>query len=238
MTTLTMALTRNAERVYFLLLAASMLISVFAGFAPGYYLRGLDPSPKAMHPPTALVHLHAGVFSAWILLFIIQVNLVAAGRRGLHRRLGMLGLGLVVAMIAIGIATALAQVARRSGPPMEPLSWLAMPLFSVAGFGVCFLTALALRHRPDAHKRLMVLGMVAMLSSAFGRMTFLHPMLALLVLPNLYTVALITFDLAALRRLHPATLWGGGLVLVTTVSPIFLWRTPAWLVFAGWITGA
>ena len=35
------------------------------------------------------VHLHAVVFSSWVALLVIQSSLVASGRAGLHRRLGM-----------------------------------------------------------------------------------------------------------------------------------------------------
>lgn len=179
------------------------------------------------------MHLHGLVFSAWISLFMVQVSFVAAGRRDLHRATGMTGLLLVLVMIPLGIATALAQVARRSGPAMlDPHVWLAMPLASVLGFALLFLLALALRRRPAAHKRLMVLGMAAMLSAAFGRIVFIPPFLGLLVIPNLYTLALAAWDVASLRRLHPATLWGGLFVFATTVGPIFVWRSPAWLAFA------
>lgn len=228
----------NPERMFYLLIAASMLISVFVGFAPSYYLRPLIPAPPHLHPATTLVHLHGAVFTAWILLFMTQVSLVTAGRRDLHRKLGPLGLVLVAAMIGIGLAATFGQVARRSGPPLDPLSWLAVPLFSVLGFGVCFLVALAFRQDAGAHKRLMVLGMAAMLSAAFARMSFIPPMLSLLVLPNLYLVALGIWDIASSRRLHPATVWGGLLLLFTTVTPLFVWTTPAWLAFARWITGS
>lgn len=223
----------SGERRFFLLLSGSMVLAVLTGFAPSYYLRSVLPPPATLQPATPLVHLHGIVFSAWIALFMAQVAFVAAGRRDLHRATGTTGLLIVLTMIPLGIATALAQVARRSGPPMlDPHMWLAMPLASVLGFAVLFLMALALRHRPAAHKRLMVLGMAAMLSAAFGRIVFIPPFLGLLVIPNLYALALAAWDVATLRRIHPATLWGGLFVLLTTVGPIFVWRSSAWLAFA------
>lgn len=229
----------SGERIFFTTLAAVTLASVVVGFSPTYYLQPLVPPPPRLTPASPLVHLHAGLFSAWIVLFMVQVSLVAAGRRDLHRALGGVGLALVPAMILVGTWTAFQQVVRRSGPPgLDPLSWLAMPLASVVGFGVLFSAALWLRRAPGAHKRLMVLGMAAMMSAAFGRMLFIPPMLALLVLPNLYVVALGVWDVLAQRRLHPATLWGGLLVLGTTVGPIFFWSTPAWRAVAAWATAA
>ena len=229
--------TLHPERAFFLLLAGSMFVAVMAGFGPVYYLRPAHPA--TLYPPTPLVHLHGAVFGAWIMLFMAQVSFVAAGRRDVHRKLGLAGIVLVALMIPLGIATALGQAVRKSGPPiLDPLSWLAMPLASVLGFGVLFSLALLLRRRPAAHKRLMILGMATMLSAAFGRIALIPPFLGLLVLPNLYLVALIGWDFASLRRVHPATFWGGALVLLTTIGPVFIWRSAAWLAFARSVTGA
>lgn len=237
--TATPSLRLERERLFFLALAGSMLAAVLIGFARSYYLRGLTPAAALPHAMTPLVHLHGAVFSGWILLFMVQVGLIASGRGDLHRKAGVVGFGLVLAMIPLGVVTSLAQAVRRSGPPMlDPHSWLAMPLASVFGFGLLFLLAFKLRTRPAAHKRLMVLGMAAMISAAFGRITAIPPFLGLLVLPNLYAVALAAWDVARTRRVHPATLWGGLFVLTVTVGPIFIWRTPAWLAFAHWATGA
>lgn len=223
----------GGERLFFLLIAASMFLSVLIGFAPRYYLAPINGSP-AMAQASLMVHFHGALFSVWVLLFMVQVGLIAADRRDLHMALGTGGLVLVPLMIVIGALTALQQVARRTGTPLDPLSWLAIPLLSVVGFGVLFSAALALRRYSGAHKRLMVLGMATMISAAFGRMTFLPTMLAILVLPNLYVVALLVWDAVSQRRAHPVTLLGGVLVLATTVGPIFVWRTPAWKAFAAW----
>jgi hypothetical protein len=222
------------ERLFFTLLAASMFLSVLIGFAPTYYVGPLVGPAPVMARASLLVHLHGSIFSVWVLLFMVQVGLVAANRRDLHMALGTGGIVLVPLMVVVGALTALHQVGRRSGPPLDPLSWLAVPLLSVVGFGVLFLAALALRRTPGAHKRLMVLGMAAMISAAFGRMPFIPTMLGILVLPNLYTVALLIWDVATTRRPHAASLLGGLLVLATTVGPIFIWRTPAWKAFAAW----
>ena len=223
----------SGERVFFLSIAVSMFLAVLIGFAPSYYMAPLNHSPS-MARASLMVHLHGAVFSVWVLLFMIQVGLVSANRRDLHMALGTGGVVMVPLMIVIGVLTALQQVGRRTGPPMDPLSWLAIPLGAVVGFGVLFLAALALRRSPSAHKRLMVLGMAAMISAAFGRMTFLPTMFAILVLPNLYMVALLVWDVATTRRPHPATLLGGALTLAATVGPIFIWRSPAWKSFATW----
>jgi hypothetical protein len=90
--------------------AAGMI--VFLGFAPSYYLRSIT---HATHYPTGipisttlrpLIHAHALVFSAWMLLFIAQNTLVATGRTNVHRRLGIMGAVLLPVMTVLGILTA------------------------------------------------------------------------------------------------------------------------------------
>ena len=67
-------------------MAIAAVATVFFGFAPTYYLKsfthtavyptGLPVSPSL----PALVHVHALVFTAWILLFLVQTTLIAADR--------------------------------------------------------------------------------------------------------------------------------------------------------------
>ena len=75
------------EDFFFSGMAVLVLVTVFLGFARTYYLAGVfkaDPLPP-------LLHVHGAVFSAWIVLLIVQVSLVAADRVDLHRRLGLMG---------------------------------------------------------------------------------------------------------------------------------------------------
>ena len=60
---------------------------VFVGFAPTYYLRAFyhaDPLPSVFR-------IHGLVFTAWVVLFVVQTALVSARRTDIHRRLGVVG---------------------------------------------------------------------------------------------------------------------------------------------------
>jgi len=72
---------------FFPAVAWLMLIIVFVGFAPSYYLAGALRAPL----PSLAIHVHAIVFSCWILLLIAQTSLTVAGRVDVHRRLGIAG---------------------------------------------------------------------------------------------------------------------------------------------------
>ncbi|MBO9546449.1 hypothetical protein [Caulobacter sp.] len=224
----------SGERVFFTALAASMLLAVLIGFGRTYYFRAFLPPQPAVLPPSALVHVHAALFSAWIVLFMVQVGFVAAGRRDLHMKLGLVGLPTVLAMIVVGTLTGLNLSKRLAGMPFDPFMMMALPLISMVGCSGLFLSALALRRTPGAHKRLMILGMAAMIGAAFARMPFIPFLIGAFFLPNIYTVALLAWDVVSDRRPHRATLAGGVVVLGATVGILFVWQNPLWLAFAKW----
>src|SRR5713226_3785729 len=90
---------RRFDHVFFPVVAWLMLITVFVGFAPSYYLAGAIRTPL----PSFAIHVHAVVFSCWILLLIAQTSLTAAGRIDIHRRLGIIGFLLACCMLIVGV---------------------------------------------------------------------------------------------------------------------------------------
>ncbi|HYC33589.1 MAG TPA: hypothetical protein VEB59_14970, partial [Gemmatimonadales bacterium] len=76
---------RTRDHRFFTAMAVTAALIVFVGFAPSYYLRSYFGAGRE---PSALVHLHGVLSTAWILLFVVQTSLVGAGRTDLHRRLG------------------------------------------------------------------------------------------------------------------------------------------------------
>jgi hypothetical protein len=217
-------------------MAGSFLVTVFLGFAPSYYLRDVIPPPHPLLPLSPLVHLHGLVFSLWILLFIAQTSLVAARRTDLHRRLGAAGAVLALVMLVVGTLTALHGVARGSGPPgIDPLVWLAVPLFDLPVFAILVGAALLLRWDSQAHKRLMLLSMIGLMGPAVGRMPWpqpLQPLVAFLALG--FLVPLVVGDLRSRGRVHPATVFGATLLFGMQLLRLAVWRTQGWLAFAAW----
>lgn len=76
--------TAAADRFY---VSCALLISlvVFAEFARTYYLKFALGTPSLQW----LLHAHGIVMTAWVVLFLTQVNLTSAHRVALHRRLGV-----------------------------------------------------------------------------------------------------------------------------------------------------
>jgi hypothetical protein len=228
----------TAERWFYLGIAGAILLVIFAGFAPSFYMRGIMAARAPLLPITPLVMLHGLLFTSWVLLFATQVSLISAGQRELHKKLGMIGFGLTVAMPIVGAWAALNGVARHSGPPaFAPLVWLAIPLIDVPVFATLIAAGLYNRRVPQTHKRLMLIATIAMLMPAMGRLPrpewLIFPVVILLTY-GISLGALVAWDIRSQGRIHRATLWGGSFVIASWIFRLAIMQTPAWISFAGW----
>jgi hypothetical protein len=230
---------RNRERRVYFALAVVAAVLVFAGFARTYYLKGLFAAP-ALRP---LVHLHGAIFTSWFALLFAQLFLVSRRRTDVHRRLGVLGGCLAATMVVVGIATAISAAARGATVPgVPPLAFLAVPLFDILVFAIVIGAAFYHRARPATHKRLMIAGTIGILPPAVARLPFdwvaTGGPLVYFGVPDLILLAVIAWDTLTHRRLHPAFLWSGLVVILSHPLRLFIAGTAAWLSFARWLTGA
>jgi FtsH-binding integral membrane protein len=227
---------RNRDRRFFTGMAIAAALTVFVGFAPTYYLRGLFDA----RPLSPLVHLHGIVSTAWILLFLTQTSLVAARRTDLHRRLGIVGVVLAVGVLGVGFVTAVTAarngVTPPGGPP--PLAFLSVPLGTLFAFGLLAATGLYNRRRSETHRRLMLLATIAILTPAIARFRHLGFGGPPLAIGGTCAFVLVCFcyDRLAHGRIHPAFLWGGLLLMLSLPARFALGRTETWLAFASWLT--
>lgn len=229
----------GSEHRFFAVMALTIAVTTFVGFAPSYYLA---PVFKA-RPLSMLVHVHGAVFTAWILLYFAQTALVATGRTDIHRVVGPVAVLLAFAMVPLGIATAIitkqVAAAHHLPPPGPPLVF---PLGAILTFAVLVGAGVTMRKRAAWHKRLMLLATVAILTTPLARITrFTHiglsPAFGGMILTDVILAALVLYDVRTRGRLHPATIWGGSFFLATQLIRIGLNMTPAWQAFAKHLTG-
>ena len=227
---------RQAERAFFTGMALAAALTMFAGFAPTYFLRS-----SALTPLTPLYHFHGAVFTTWFVLFIVQSSLVAGGRADIHRRVGLFGAILAALMVVLGVIVSIDTLRANvdAGGPVDARMLLSIPLGSIVVFAMLVTAAVALRHRTDFHKRLMLLASVSMLSAAIGRIfpqvgIAIGPvaLVGLFVATDLFVAALAVYDYVSRGRVHAATLWGGALVIAFKPLLLALSSTPPWLAFA------
>jgi hypothetical protein len=160
----------------------------------------------------------------WVLLFLTQTFLISRRRLALHRLLGTAGAGLAIVVVIFGCYTILADIARQSPGADSKVQWETFVAFdgiSLLVFGGLVATALYLRKRPEIHRRLMLVAMIALLPPAFGRLvanvTHQHVELVALFLMFVSVLSFSAFDAMRHDRLHPAFLWGGAAVLISNV---------------------
>lgn len=230
---------RAVDRRLFAAVAIGVPLIVFLGYARSYYMKEVFAGPAL---PSALVHLHGAVMSAWIVLFAAQVWLVASRRVKLHMRLGILGSGLALAIVGVGYATAMAAAARGGAPPgMNPLGFLIIPLGDLVVFSALVGGALYYRRRLDVHKRLMLLAAVNLLAAAIARMPigFIEQggPFVFFGLADLCIIGCVVYDSIKYRRVHPVLLWGTLSIIAFQALRITFAGSHAWLSFAGWLVG-
>jgi hypothetical protein len=225
------------ERQFFAGLAVVFALTVAIGFSRSYYFNGFAGERFELSP---LLNWHGAVYTAWMVLLVVQALLVAARRTDLHRRLGVAGAVLAAIMIALGTAVAITRTASGaiadSGVP--PLVFLAVPLFGMVVFAALVGAALVLRRRSAFHKRLMMLATLELVTAAVSRLPFVEDWgpVGFFGVTDLFIVAIGGYDFVTLRRIHPATLWGGLALAASQPLRLAIGGSPPWLAFAAWLT--
>src|SRR5579862_4463215 len=235
----TVAATRRArvhpDRYFFPAVCLLILVIVWLGFSKTYYAAGLIRAPL----PAPIIHVHAVVFTLWLLTLVTQTALVSARRVKLHMAVGLWGFGIAVIMPIVGVFAAINALRRDMSPPgsgLSALTFFVVPLSAILVF--CILAGLAykLRRRPDFHKRLIMFATFVLLDAAFGRFPYTIGIGASPLAQTLFVMALpvlmVVYDLVSLHRIHRATWMAFLLILVEQLVRIPLAQTAPWQAFA------
>ena len=221
----------QADRLFFSGMALASLLTLLVGFAPTYFVRS-----SGLPPLSALYHVHGALFTSWIVLFVVQTMLVAGRRLDIHRRLGVLDAVLAFAVLIMGVAVSVETFRRGGGTQIaEPQAFLAIPLGDMIAFGLLVAAALGLRRKADAHKRLMLLATISILTAAVARglaQIGIGGPTGLFLVTDVFVLALVLYDCATRGQVHAASLWGGLLVVVFKPLLFAASSTSAWLAFA------
>lgn len=190
--------------------AFAMALTVVAGFS----LQHLAGRSSFHAPP--LVHAHAIVFMGWVAIYVAQAVLAANGSLALHRRLGWIAAGWMVAMLVLGITVTVVMVRAGHAPFFFlPAQFLVFNPLSLIVFVGLTVAAIVMRRRTAWHRRLHYCGMAMLLGPAFGRLlpapllipyAFEATFVATMIFPIIGVVA----DLRRTGRVHPAWGWGIG----------------------------
>jgi hypothetical protein len=229
------------DRAFYSGMAALMALTVFVGFARTFYLRAVFDVPTlgGRLELTPLGYFHGFVFTAWVVLFVVQTGLVRARRVAVHRRLGVAGVVLAAIMVPTGVSTAIAAGAAGAAVSgADPLAFMAVPLTDMVLFTLFVSVAFLKRREREAHKRLMLLAYVSIITAAVARIPGLVGLgpLVFFTLSFLFVLLGIAYDRWSRGRVHPVYLWGGALIAVSVPGRLAMSGTAAWHTFAEFLT--
>lgn len=227
---------------------AAMVLAIWLAIVFGF---GIDIVKRAHGGALTfplVTHLHVVAYTGWLVLLAAQVWLVRTGRAATHRRLGLAALILLPAMAVLGPATAYYGVADNPYMPDKWIAWLSVNYTNAIGSVVLLAAGLLLRRDPAAHKRLMVMGTIALTEPGFSRIwePLLEARLGEGYLPFyvstyigtfLLVLAVGAYDLATRRRLHPAYIAAALWIFANQALADWLFHQPFWLAAMKQMTG-
>lgn len=224
------------DRYFYTGMALLAAFTVGLGFSPTFYLRD-----AAMPPLPQLLVVHGVVFTSWIALFVTQASLIAANRRDLHRKLGVVGACIAATMVVLMFMAALQSLRLGHAPVqgLDPRSFFAIPMRDIVTFPLFVGAAIWLRRDSEAHKRLMILATLDILDAAIAR----WPLSALPVqgpplfygIVDLMIVGVLAYDYLSRGRVHRAYKWGAAVLILSQPIALAISGTKPWLAFADWL---
>jgi len=192
-----------------------------------------------LHPASPrpwILYVHAGLFTTWIFLLIVQSCFIRAKKVRWHRRLGMAGALIGVALPCAGIATAIVMTRFHAAEGQsDGAAFLVVSFFDMVAFAITFGWALGLRHRPQYHRRLMLLASCGLTVAAFARFpSWLMPNNCWYIGVDVLIVVAIAWEWAVTGRVHPvyrysvpALLTGQALTMWVYLSSWGVWLSIA-----------
>ncbi|MAO39222.1 MAG: hypothetical protein CMK70_03085 [Pseudohongiella sp.] len=218
---------RIGDRLFYSVISIALFLMVLLGFWPSYF--SLIFGAPVARP--LVMHAHGAIFTGWMALLLLQVYLIARGRVKAHRRVGKVGIAYGVVVLCLGVVVSFAAPAMhvQSGnwPLDQAAGFMILPLGDMVLFAGLFGAAVRLRHRREAHKRLMLAATIALVFAAVARMEIQAPWLFFLVWVS-PLLAGMAYDLYRNSRIHPAYLISFAMFAVA-FPRIFLQESELWL---------
>lgn len=237
------------DRWIFVIMAAWYIVVTLVGFIPDSLdqIAAVEAGKRPPFPP--VLHAHAVLMGSFLLLLFGQSFLAATGRRAAHRKLGIAGAILALALVVVGFllvptmyhslwdATQAMPSAARAELQQGLRDFENIILLQIrigVLFPAFFILALAARKRDSGlHKRMMFLAVAMALPAAFDRMqwlptslpggpltTDLYPLLAL--------APMFVWDVVRTRKIHKAYLIWLAIVAPTSLLVHALWDVEWW----------
>ncbi len=226
---------------FFVAMASLFIIFAVVGFGQDYQ------AMYAQHIPVYwFANLHGALLTAWLLVFLAQTILAAKGNFKFHRQLGLFSVVLgVFAWISMSVVIFHAHI----GYPFHTnISWdeVLFLFLTMNLFGLFFIWGIIVRKNAAAHKRLLFLATLVLISAGFNRMLIyagVEPTLHWSILPriampslsgapnwsafllynDLLLIPLLIYDFVTVRHIHKITFIAGGCIIGVHITVTLLW---------------
>jgi len=211
---------RSESRNFYVLMAGGFLLVAFGGFVPTYWAKVAAGTFHA----EPIIHIHGALLFTWTCFYFVQTALVASGRTLKHRAWGLAGISLFTALMCSILVGQEAVLARNAalGYGDAALRFSAVTLTAWPLMAVLFILAIVNIRKPEAHKRLMTLLMIGIMTPALARLflTFFAPPGVVGPPPpfaatppglvaDLFLIVARVRDWRMLGRPHPVYVYGG-----------------------------
>lgn len=192
---------------FFTILGLGMLAFAIAGFWPQYFSAAIGRTPEAT-TQFWMIHVHAALFTTWLLFYIAQAALIMTGRPRAHAKFGpwLAAYGFVIAVVGLYAAGLLAhRLGQREADFEAAAAFVFFPVIDMVYFGGFLAAAVACRKRSDVHKRAMFLATFSIAVVGIGRLVaktgIENPLLwqPLTLAPLLFALA---YDAFVCRKLY------------------------------------
>jgi len=212
-----------SERRFFARLTLGIALLILFGFGQ-FAARGIIDYRTA----PLWFHAHGAVMTGWLALSVIQSTLAARGDIALHRQLGWLSLGFVIAIPVLGTTALVTALRGGLVPPFyTPAFFLLLNAVEFSAFLALVALAILRRRETSWHARALLCANVVLMDPALGRLLPM-PLLGaeglwLALIVQAIPLGLIArHDARTLGRLHPATLTGGAVVLAAHAATLLV----------------
>ena len=224
---------RLRKSPFFTLLGLMMLALAIAGFWPQYFSAVTGRTPGAT-TQFWLIHLHAALFTIWLLLYISQAALIMTGQARLHLKMGpwLAAFGFSIVAVGLYAAGSLAnRLGQRENDFEAAAAFVFFPVIDMVYFAAFLGAAVIYRRRPDLHKRAMFLATFSIAVVGVGRLvgrTGVESALLWQPLTLAPLVIAIAYDLFACRKVY-LILAVGLVVHLFRLNAEHFANTEAWL---------
>ena len=215
--------TSRLDREFYACMAFLFVAAAAVGFAPN----SIAILTGAKTIPPLIIHAHALAMASWLILLATQASLVAANKRHIHRRLGMVSV--ILAPIIVILMISLAFPLPGQGEHAIGISVIQIKRITL--FSLFFIWAFVVRKNDsDSHKRLMFLATLVVIDAAVNRMRWFLPKFGFennMAITHAYEllllVPILVYDIKKLGRVHRVNLIGTILIVAFSIVGSALW---------------